>query len=145
MSVFLFEGCSSGVCASSLGPGSSWRSSVVSVGAADVFNPSEWAQNSWVFLIDWSQDGASPRLEESAQKTLAEAVCFHVEDFGEAGSLLQSLKQKGREGDQSLVLSKETSLIFVYTSRRLHAFMFSTINSVCGQWLMCEGCKTVKR
>lgn len=116
MSFFLFEGCSSRVCASSLGLGSSWRSSVVSVGAADVFNPIEWAQNSWVLLIDWSQDGASPRLEESAQKTLAETVCFHVEDFGEAGSLLQSLKQKGRKGDQSLVSSRETSMIIFYKS-----------------------------
>lgn len=89
----------------SLGPGSSWRSSVVSVGAADAFNPMEWAQNSWVFLIDWSQDGASPRLDESAQKMLAEAVCFHVEDFGEAGSLLQSLKEKKRDIRISFSLS----------------------------------------
>lgn len=94
---FLFEVCTCGVCTLSLGPGSSWRSSVVSVSAADVFNPVEGAQNSWVFLIDWSQDGTSPRLEESAQKMLAETVCFHVEDFGEARSLLQSLDEKGRK------------------------------------------------
>lgn len=61
---FLFEGCISGLCTLSLGLGSSCRSSVVSVCAADVFNPLEWAQNSWVFLIDSSQDGASPGLKD---------------------------------------------------------------------------------
>ena len=40
--------------------------------------------------------------EESEQKTLAETVCFDVEDFGEARSLLQSLKHKeGRNSKKS--------------------------------------------
>lgn len=93
-------------------PRSSWQSSVVSVGAADVFNPIEWALHSCVFLIDWNQDGASPRLEESAQKMLAETVRFHMEDFREAGSLLQSLKQKGKRGYQNLIFSKATTMSF---------------------------------
>lgn len=46
-------------------------------------------------------------LKESAQKMLAEAVCLHVEDFGEAGSFLQSLKQKGNE-EISDCLEKQT-------------------------------------
>lgn len=49
---------------------------------------------SCMLLIDWNQDGASPRLAERAQKLLAETVCLDVEDFGEAGSLLQGLKPK---------------------------------------------------
>lgn len=71
--------------------------------AADVFNPTEWALYSCVFLIDWNPDGASPRLQDSAQKTLAEAVRFHMEDFGEAGSLLQSLKKKDMTSESHFV------------------------------------------
>jgi len=66
----------------------------------------ERAQNSWVVLIDLSLDGASPRLEEeSAQYMLAETVCFHVEDFGETGSLLQSLREGGTGGHQHVIIS----------------------------------------
>lgn len=109
---FLFEGRTSGVCTLSLGPGSSCRSSVVSICAADVFNPIEWVQNSWVLLIDWSQDGASPRLGESAQKMLAETVCFHMKDFGEARSFLQSLKQKGRQWIRILISQGQILFFF---------------------------------
>lgn len=51
------------------------------------------------FLTDWSPYGTSPRFEELRQNMLAEAVCFHVKDFGEARSLLQSLEKvwKGRD------------------------------------------------
>lgn len=94
----MFDSCSCGECTLSPVPWSSWRSSVISVGATDISNPMECAQNSWVFLIDWSQDGTSPKLEESAQKMLAETVCLHMEDFGEARSLLQSLKERSRKG-----------------------------------------------
>lgn len=126
-------------------PRSSWQSSVISVGAADVFNPIEWALHSCVFLIDWNQDGASPRLKESAQKMLAETVRFHMEDFGEAGSLLQSLKQKGKRGYQNLIFSKATTMSFFskylavkcsISPCHLHAFMFSSIYSKCVQGLM---------
>lgn len=86
-------------------PDSSWQTPVVSVTAADAFNPIEWAQNSCLFLIDWSQDGTSPRLEESAQKMLAETVCFHMEDFGEARSLLESLKEKAGKEYLNLISS----------------------------------------
>lgn len=48
--------------------------------------------------------------KESAQKMLAETVCFHVEDLGEARSLLQSLKQKGKGRDVRISFSQRQSL-----------------------------------
>ena len=88
-------------------PCSSQQSFVVPVSATDALNPTEWAQNSCVFQTDWNQDGTSPRLKKAAQKVLAETVRFHVEDFGEAGSLFQSLKQGDKKGCQKHIFSKK--------------------------------------
>lgn len=100
--VFLFQVCPCVVCTLSLGPASSsWRSSVVSVSAADVIQPNGVGSKQ-LGLFDWLElNGASQRLEESAQKMLAETVCFHVEDFGEARSFLQSLKEKDGGASES--------------------------------------------
>lgn len=77
------------------------------------------ARSKQLCLLDKpSQGGASPRLEESAQMMLAETVCFNVENFGEAGSLSQSLKEKERN-----------IRIKFYQSQLLHNFFF--LNSNC--------------
>lgn len=87
---------------------------------------------SGLFLTDMNQDGALTSLEESAQKMLAETVCFHVEDFGKAGSLLQSLKQRGKKWCQNLFFDKHKRLFPLNIFAALcHpcAFLFSPINS----------------
>lgn len=96
-------------------PCSSQQSFVVPVSATDALNPTEWAQNSCVFQTDWNLDGTSPRLKEAAQKVLAETVRFHVEDFGEAGSLFQSLKQGDKKGCQKHIFSKRWFFWFLTT------------------------------
>lgn len=72
---------------------------------------------SCILLIDWNQDGASPRLVERAQKLLAETVCLDVEDFGEAGSLLQGLKPKKKKRQKKkdlAILERRLQWMFVF-------------------------------
>lgn len=51
-----------------------------------------WLKTAGSFFFDWLE----PRWRLS--KLLAETVCFHMEDFGKAGSLLQSLEEKDKRG-----------------------------------------------
>lgn len=68
----------------------------VSFVLADAFNPLSGVSSHLAasFWLTWA---TSQRLKEVERKMLAEAVRFHVEDFGEARSLLQSLKEIKKE------------------------------------------------
>lgn len=105
--------------------------------------PTHWTLVPWLIMaiwcLSWSRRRSQPSvswrcprwsLGGSAQTMLAEAVGFHVEDFGEPRSLLQSLKERKKNGRKDVWITDNRSLMSP-TLTQWGCFLPLTATPVC--------------